>query len=330
MNDIETDLIEYLEDSWDSDMAATPATFKRSADDVTNNVNALIVYQGIDQKLFENAVLRRWRRQILIYLSHPTRRTGIHYLLHLLIDPVLHYTREQFNTVANGTSIRAVATLIGPWNAWTEAAGCSFTRHVDGDGRSWARYVEPDGVTITPILTFGTSKTWAATTDWGEFTFKWGTPDDGGDDYPRFDYRRGATAIIVIYMTATSIRVLNNTISTDAFTGLTQGDEWTIRVVYVTDSTFKLQLSVNGGAYTDSTTFTTASARLFSDGAISTFYCVGATTRNFDSYITDLRASWITSRLLPHNASRDVRYLRPHQQHHESVITIDYEENERA
>jgi hypothetical protein len=105
------------------------------------------------------------------------------------------------------------------------------------------------------------------------------------------------------------------------------GTAYTIRVEFITNSTFDILVDGvrydNAGAH-----YRTVSDRTTALTNIRVGGAAGATT--CDVLVTDLRASWLTQRLLPHDASRDVRNLPPFQQHHQNVITIDYEEVEKV
>lgn len=198
-----------------------------------------------------------------------------------------------------GASIRDTATTLGTWNAWTEAAGCSFTAYLDGAGRRWGRLVDANVVdTIQPVLTWGTARTWVAG-DYVEYTFQWLVSES---TYPRVDIRCGTDSIINIYYYDSTIRAINSGSVVIVFSGLTAGDEWTIRVIYASDTTYTVKLWVNGTYAGESAALTTNSARQFSAGDITNFRITGGNTQEFDALFTDLRASW-----LPGTA--DIAYL---------------------
>ncbi|MDD2678950.1 MAG: hypothetical protein PHS81_03660 [Candidatus Nanoarchaeia archaeon] len=73
-----------------------------------------------------------------------------------------HGVVEDFITFEENETIRNK----NGWDAWTEAADCSFTRYIDGGGRSWGRFADANATAnINPVFTFSASRDWVAG-DW--------------------------------------------------------------------------------------------------------------------------------------------------------------------
>lgn len=203
---------------------------------------------------------------------------------------------EDFYMYDEGDNIRDVTNeYSNVWNEWTEQTGCSFTTYEDANGKMWAKHEDTNATAgITPVLTFATSKTWASVDDWVEWRFKWGTTGSA-NYYPAFRIKRGGDVIIDIFPWATMIEGRDFTGSKVLFTGLTQGDEWTIRVIWASNTTYTMKLWVNDMYVGQSATSRTYLNRTFSDGAITNVDMPGATGNTFIAYFTDIKASWYDS-----------------------------------
>ena len=204
---------------------------------------------------------------------------------------------DDFRTIDDAASIRDVATLLGTWNAWTEAADCSFTRYIDGDGRSWGHLVDAsDTAGITPTLTFSSSKTWSSTDDWFEITFIVNSLSPTFNLSPRFFLYRGGTEIIRgarAYRAGStySVQTVDNATSRVLFT-FTLGDTLRVRYTYATDTTHTINAWINGVQVTP-VTYTNLFGNTWSGGAITKLGVTVDAAAESDTLITDLRASWL-------------------------------------
>lgn len=190
----------------------------------------------------------------------------------------------------------------GYWDAWTEQADCSF---VEAGG--WGHLIDANETArITPTYTFGTAHTWTATTDFFEYTIKLISSTATG--YPVLQLRSAAEGYISIYhySAAQKIRIVSDATNTDAFTGLTPGDEWRVKCIYVDDEHFNAFLSVNGGEWEASSAnpFTiyqkTATGTKFSNGDVTKVYIltdVGAGTGTSECYLDNIITSWETDNI---------------------------------